>query len=769
MPCLSCQASEWAAEHNEVWNYDANQVIQWVRNKVGITDDEEINKLAAQKYAGQVLLGMSVEDLKNALALVLVPGPKKQLITHITKLKAAAAIEEAKKKLIQGEMLSTLVKLQATGLLKAAIDVIKDQLNNPSKDEDRITMVGEMLSTLAQLDADQCMTNALRDAAFAQVLNKSQEATSEMVQNFIPSQVAVWVTAKLRANFPWGLFKKVIQASLTGRSLMVLTMETLQDEVGIEQLGVRQSLLHSINAMASSTVNKVRMVETDELGPLCSAQQVDETPQHNLVDLERPIKACLECIKKWTWEEDSTNRIPPACAIRCARGGKTTFLIRLFQRLKQDQSDRELPIPIWVTFNGSTRVLRQKQESSMDWLCRTVAHAIAHAKLKEQLANGSMSCSEDNLAQFFAKQESYVLLIDELNLLLTGEDSEADGRVANFLKNHFLKGKGQYLVFTSHIQATQRNLCAYMESPSSRPVQLIQLSLARTMEELISMHDTCQGLTPTLATFFGRIPSMVWCAISSERTVWSNAVDTIIERARKKPKALIGAFLQEVLRGKRHPDLEEYMALTDIGDGGVVKWLPCYMAAFLSRCGPPYEKLGEWLQGLQQATAGAGKGWEMTVAVAFGLRYLWAQQGHLHEFAVGGDDSVKLIELKDARFDARDMQSATEAISLPKPEHRPSLQLVMPSHACFQKVDLFALRTEVDGSRKVVMASQQKEGRHAVDTEAPAVEGKALWMRGQAGQERTSHGWYQPSSERINEFLGPSLQSASPAAWLDMV
>ena len=30
-------------------------------------------------------------------------------------------------------------------------------------------LAGEMLSTLAQLDADQCVANALRDAAFAQV------------------------------------------------------------------------------------------------------------------------------------------------------------------------------------------------------------------------------------------------------------------------------------------------------------------------------------------------------------------------------------------------------------------------------------------------------------------------------------------------------------------------------------------------------------------------------------------------------------------------
>ena len=183
-------------------------------------------------------------------------------------------------------------------------------------------------------------------------------------------------------------------------------------------------------------------VEARDLSQL-GAQEVKDLeqslPEQKLIDLERPIAESLSHIKKYTDEKDTlTTRVPPTCAIRCARGKKSTFLVELFNRLKRPQ----WPTALWVTFNGFTEVPKQVQESSFHWLCRTLAHAVALPSAKAALANGSCSCSEQVLAAYFSGQQDFVLLVDEMNFLLTGEDPEADERAAMFLKQHFLSATG---------------------------------------------------------------------------------------------------------------------------------------------------------------------------------------------------------------------------------------------------------------------------------------------------------------------------------------
>ncbi|CAE7874388.1 unnamed protein product, partial [Symbiodinium sp. KB8] len=92
------EVSKLAKEHDEVQSYDANQVICWVVDPVGITDGEEITQLQGQKYAGSFLLEKSsAADFEAKLKLS--DGPKEMLIARIKKLKAAAAIRDAKRKL----------------------------------------------------------------------------------------------------------------------------------------------------------------------------------------------------------------------------------------------------------------------------------------------------------------------------------------------------------------------------------------------------------------------------------------------------------------------------------------------------------------------------------------------------------------------------------------------------------------------------------------------------------------------------------------------
>ena len=106
-------------------------------------------------------------------------------------------------------------------------------------------------------------------------------------------------------------------------------------------------------------------------------------------------------------------------------------------------------------------------------------------------------------------------------------------------------------------------------------------------------------------------------------------------------------------QGSRKAALQGFKPLTSVDNLGMVTWTPVTWLDSLQRV----ELLTTSLRnGLRTADYGDGKGWEKLVAVAFGLRYLWAQRGHCHPFAHGMDTGVKLVEFLDARYDAANMK-----------------------------------------------------------------------------------------------------------------
>ena len=156
------------------------------------------------------------------------------------------------------------------------------------------------------------------------------------------------------------------------------------------------------------------------------------------------------------------NRVPPTCAARCARGGKTTFLQKLGERLAQAQY-----LPIFVSFNGESPVKRRDNELADAWLYRTIAYALLPAdskKLRQDVADeiGNTTCQKEALRAYFESQKNVVLLVDELNQLLLKSpnpaDKEAEQRASRFMKDVFLDADGAYMVFTSHIQSTGLDL-----------------------------------------------------------------------------------------------------------------------------------------------------------------------------------------------------------------------------------------------------------------------------------------------------------------------
>lgn len=537
--------------------------------------------------------------------------------------------------------------------------------------------------------------------------------------------------------------------------------------------------------MIVKTLKKDSFCQLQELQIKGTQPDREYMPDH-FVGLGDVLDEFVKEIKKNINSRDGDHgehRVPPACAVRCARGGKTTCMKMLFERLKKTNDKEGLPAvhPVFVSFNGSARVLR-KADNSLQWLLRALAHALVYPGSQEEndLVDGKAGISEKELTSYFSDQRKHglltVLLIDELNHLLDGKDPISDALVAMFLKQVFLKESGSYFVFTSHLQSTRGKLVDYMESNSDRDTRCQLLAVVEKLDDVYTMGEQCHGVTRIQASFYGRIPSLLWSVKSGELTV-ENVFDKVRNRpydaaqrddAAKKipqPKEVLGAFVEEILSGECQPDLERYAELCDSGRSASERhWLLCYAAEFLRRCHYPASTLGDWLHSMAKAKQGSGDAWENLIAVAFGLRLLQIKlTGKRHPWVADwyreGD-----LNFGNAHPDATDV---TEAVGrLPIPVSRPAVHLVLPSHSKFKYIDLFAVLTDESGAQTVAMVAQQKEGKETPGDLTPPNASKAFWMRGAAPQKGKDVGqWYQPSEDEINDFLGPSLAFCAPRKW----
>ena len=498
-------------------------------------------------------------------------------------------------------------------------------------------------------------------------------------------------------------------------------------------------------------------------------------PGQQLVGLEAPINACLELINKHIDERDlDLRRVPPTCAARCARGGKTTFLKELGKALETSTSRNF--VPLYVTFNGESKVKRREGEGADGWLYRTIAHALLPEDnpLKDGLAEefGGLTCEKGVLQTYVKNEKDMVLLIDELNQLIVNSENEAEReaeeRCAVFLKENFLSKKGNYFVFTSHVQETGEDLTIYMNTESPRQVELTTLPVVTTLAEMKEMDQSrLSGLTHMQAAFYSRVPALLFCAFS-DRTL-EKVVNRVMRRYALKNEdlnRLLPDFLEEIFTGKGRPEMQAFHQLTDARQENTI-WIVGYIAEFLRRCRHPYSKLAYWLDGMKSAETNDGKAWEKIVAVAFALRYIRAQMaGPMHGWLHGCEFGTHL-EFVEADQAARTVKDAIKA--LPEPGKYPALQLVLPTHSQLAVVDLMAVRREKGKEPKLVMATQQKEGKQSIgSTMPPEQTAKYYWLRGNSAKEsKEINGWSMPSQTEIDDFLGPSFAAAAPATWRD--
>jgi hypothetical protein len=241
--------------------------------------------------------------------------------------------------------------------------------------------------------------------------------------------------------------------------------------------------------------------------------QFDESdcPEDKLIGVKEVVESAFESIKehmktskKVPEQASEGNRTSPTALCSFARGGKTTIIKYLYDKLRDEDCH-----PLCITFNGNGArpFKKNNNESDAEALTRVIAAEIINYKGKKKIV-----CSIEDIEEYFRRKETeyyekkgktmkIVLLIDEVNRLSEniGEDA------ANILRNHFLDKYNRYLVFSSHIPMDPTSLAGiYLgSSGSDRIVNYVNLPRSFELEKYKKMHPKCEDLNLYSLFFYG--------------------------------------------------------------------------------------------------------------------------------------------------------------------------------------------------------------------------------------------------------------------------
>lgn len=527
----------------------------------------------------------------------------------------------------------------------------------------------------------------------------------------------------------------------------------------------------------------------------------DSCPRDKLVGVESVLTDALKIIIRNAPRQVSTesgrSRVPPLIYSSLSRGGKSTFLMLLFDRLKSgnfatgsspsagSDSVHIQMAPIIISFNGGFR--RRSGESDLDALLRVIASKLVSLEDSSDACQ-SIVCDKRELLRHIeltSKVMPVVLLIDELNMLSRPLDEEA----SIFLKEEFLDKANRYLVYTTHVLfgLDEVKLGDSLTSSSiyirisSRGYKTVHQPISYDIKALRSMSDDCRALTSMEAALYGYIPSLIF-------SVKAGDVE-LIDLFKVKWRAInmlneyncLQQFIQAVLNGNSNsPTVREFYMFGYVSEQSKVRWPLCYIDLILSSC---VENLNiEWIKSLISGVnelveslktfakkESSGFDWEVIVTVGIVLQCLHASlNGSYGPFsiAVHCKPFGSVVQLRTMPGEMKTLEEAKKFIDTELAQCKESTFLILtPAYASFPYFDGFVCYKAGGVDRRI--AFQLKAGGKAPDKgKAPVIASwldKAVLIRGKApGKVNASIvplKWHYLNGKEVKELLGYSLTS----------
>lgn len=351
-------------------------------------------------------------------------------------------------------------------------------------------------------------------------------------------------------------------------------------------------------------------------------------PREKLVDffpgIAEAVAIVVDCADQES-NDSGGNRVMPLVNARLPGGGKTTFLMYLFDELRANGY-----APVLISFNAPFVIM--PHETQLQALVRALCTAMTDVEPAD--SHRFSFPDEDALLEHITTTAGgcpVVLLIDELNILSGG--MPLDAKASQFLKRYFLDKKGHYLVFTSHIPYTldgahiPANPWGYLtvHQPQSTDVSVLRV-----------MSDDCEAITPAQIAIYGGIPSLLFTLMSGRAISPSTQLrDQGISVEPAHEFHVLQKFISEVLTGRtnhRQLEVRQFDIFSSVDPGGFACWPLCYISCILrlfpsvlTEKAVPFKKLMDDHLIFFAGKTETGLDWDLIVQSALILRSIAAK------------------------------------------------------------------------------------------------------------------------------------------------
>ena len=546
----------------------------------------------------------------------------------------------------------------------------------------------------------------------------------------------------------------------------------------------------------------------------CVNMHIDSLDCQHPVGLDPFIdKAAAITLRELPRNDTSTGlyRKRPIVLSRLARGGKTTGLRKLFDRLQGAQlGDDHIRVMI-ISFNGSSDFAIRDGETQEQALLRVIAQQLVEGTDKELTR---LLVDEDELDNYIGKKP-FLLLIDEINQLSTSQPLDPD--TSRLLRKLFLR-KNRYIVMTTHVPLDLDVMFAL----SDRGYYSVQLPTSTDLRELREMSIECSALTPLEVARYGSLPSLIYAAkVHSDHLEMRYAkacIKRMVEKLNKKQKSdLYSRVIDEFVTGNIPAirPLDKLDAVEQIRisiyqfasstPSGKLVWPLCYMDLILEDMivndQAAWEAHQDLLKVLKQltyvsTTEGSGKDWELIIQIGILLQCINAylsprrKSYPLSLVPPGVKAEVRLLGIP---ADKKKLDSAWSWTSeMLKLYSRPTVILAVPALSSFPTYDMFLIYTPGTAGATAALKSgsepsaggqalnveevrvagiQAKSGKKGSNQRLPAfVNSGSYLVRGRPVKKDdiTKRGWFSMGMKQVQQLLGFSLAPLMPIAWTSL-
>eukprot|EP01040_Poterioochromonas_malhamensis_P014682 gene14682-16298_t len=438
-----------------------------------------------------------------------------------------------------------------------------------------------------------------------------------------------------------------------------------------------------------------------------------------------------------------------------SRGGKTTVLRELFDKLKKEKKY----FAMIVSFNGACGFIRKPAERPEDSILRHIVSQLIDQTAVTQDELLHFQYNEEVFERYLDEQTGYgtssvvpfIMLIDELNVLGAPLSSLA----SKLLQRLFLR-KNRYLVFTTHVPFSLSNeetvspieKKRVMSHSSSCGMKVVRMPQCNDLTELRLMQG-CEGLTGHEATIYGGIPALIYSASQNidftlnkftyAMKLFEQLFPTTPAERDKFLTVLLRDFLTEIFDGIGYQTKPYQFSL--IPEPGKIRWPLCYLAEilnFLRVSGPYVRPIVKEIYKICRKdipafvpTVETGLDWQSVVDVAVLLRALEAFMWKGYHSLVPELSEVKSIQFVPMPDEYRNLEQGQQFIMNLPPQEPGHLYIIRSSFARFPLFDGFLVAV-LPMNLKIV-GYQVKLERHTPREAVPDwVNGGGVVLRGLA-------------------------------------